>query len=342
MRNRPRVFLSHSKADTAFISKVCDDLRQCQIDPWLDSVDIRHGEPWLDAIFEGGISTCDCIIVYLTEDSINSTMVKKEIDASVIQKLKDVKVGLLPYVSKGSLRAILRPDIQSLQIPEWNSENYSTLLPRIISEIWHVYFERAIITATSDEKVKRLEAELELNRLRESQHGGIFTDSEERDFQYIYSKLNDRRSVIYTKKTMLGDTGKETKLEMYYSVGTVSLVQAIFESGYNLYEEYVSRFLLKDALKALLSKEEVQDIYCSKYPEIGNDLLMYGFMQNVTFTKNVRDHRGFLFGKADGYETKVETRYEFTPKVHRFRYWLAVQGLGQNGIDLLPNDKSDH
>ena len=45
-------------------------------------------------------------------------MVKKEIDASLIQQLKDNKISLLAYVSNSSIRQKLRPDLQILQIPE--------------------------------------------------------------------------------------------------------------------------------------------------------------------------------------------------------------------------------
>lgn len=336
MRNRPRVFLSHSKTDVAFVSRLYNDLRQCQIDPWYDSVDIRHGEPWLDTIFEGGIPTCDCILVYLTEYSIESTMVKKEIDASLIQKLKDSRIGLLPYVSNSSLREKLRPDIQSLQIPEWNDDNYHTLLPIVVAEIWHVYSERKMLSATNDEKVRRLEAELELNRMKERQRqGGIFTQSEESDFHYIHSRLNHRKPVTYVRNTK-SETGTELKTEFHCSVGIVSLVQAIFEAGFYSYEDDYAQLLLEDALKNLLSEEEAKGMRCNDYPELSNDLLMFGFIQNVTFTKNVRDFQ--LFGQSKGYRTEVETRFEFTSKVHRFRYWLVVNKLAQDSIDILPNN----
>jgi len=75
--NKPRVFLSHSKADIEFIERVNQDLHRCQISPWLDSEEIRHGKPWLDAIFEDGIPTCDAVLVYFTESSLQSKMVKK-------------------------------------------------------------------------------------------------------------------------------------------------------------------------------------------------------------------------------------------------------------------------
>jgi hypothetical protein len=111
MNSRPRVFLSHSKADIDFIAKLYEDLRACQIEPWYDEFDIRHGQPWIDAVFGGGIPSCDCVLVYLTEHSIESQVVKKEIDAGIIQQLNDRKVGILPYVSNSVLRGKLRADI---------------------------------------------------------------------------------------------------------------------------------------------------------------------------------------------------------------------------------------
>lgn len=335
MRNRPRVFLSHSKSNEAFISRLYGDLQQCQIHPWYDSVDIRHGEPWLDAIFEGGIPTCDCVLVYLTEESIESAMVKKEIDASLIQKLKDSRIGFLPYVSKVSLRERLRPDIQSLQIPEWNEGNYHTLLPRVVAEIWHIYFEKTMLSAISTEKAKRLEFELELNRLKERQlQDGIFSESEELDFQYIHKRLSHRKPVIYVRD-IKPETKPESKTELYYSVGILSLVQAIFEAGFYSYNDYDVRWLLEEAIENMISKGDVQGLHCEEYPELSNDLLMFGFIQNFTFTKNVRDYQ--LFGRSTAYRTELETRFEFTPKVHRFRYWLAVNNFSQDTIDILPN-----
>ena len=65
--NKPRVFLSHSKKDERFIGKLHEDLRKCQIEPWLDTEEIRDGKSWLKVIFEDGIPTCDAVIVYFSE-----------------------------------------------------------------------------------------------------------------------------------------------------------------------------------------------------------------------------------------------------------------------------------
>ena len=132
--NKPRVFLSHSEKDDEFVSKLADDLRKCQIEPWHFKYEIRHGKPWLDEIFNLGMPTCDAIVIYLTESSLASPVVKKEIDAGILQQLSDHNIAFLPYVDDEKIRSQLRPDIQALQIPEWNKDNYSYLLPVVVSE----------------------------------------------------------------------------------------------------------------------------------------------------------------------------------------------------------------
>ncbi|MCI5166037.1 MAG: toll/interleukin-1 receptor domain-containing protein [Candidatus Electrothrix sp. GM3_4] len=182
--NKPRVFLSHSKKDAELIRRLYDDLRRCQIEPWLDEIDIRPGKPWLDAIFEEGIPTCDCVFIYLTENSVSSAMVKKELDAAVLGQLEDNKIALLPYVSSGAVRASLRADIRSLQVPALNEENYPQILSQLVAEIWRSFMERTVAGAVQHERVKRLEAELELEKIRNASGDGIFTDAEEKEFVY--------------------------------------------------------------------------------------------------------------------------------------------------------------
>ena len=169
--NKPRVFLSHSKADVPFIEKLYDDLRKCQIEPWLDSAEIRHGKPWLDAIFEEGIPTCDAVLVYFTEASLESKMVKKEMDAGILQQLKDKRVAFLAYVDDEDRRTKLRADIQALQVPVWNQANYSEVLPRAVAEIWRSYLERTVTSAVQEKHVNRLQAELELEKTKKEQSG---------------------------------------------------------------------------------------------------------------------------------------------------------------------------
>src|SRR6266478_52687 len=109
--NKPRAFLSYSSQDLAFIERIESDLRSCQIESWLDRTQIRDGRPWLDAIFEEGIPTCDVIIAYFTENSLSSGMVAKEVDAAFIGQLRDNGISFLPYINQSEIRSQLRLDI---------------------------------------------------------------------------------------------------------------------------------------------------------------------------------------------------------------------------------------
>jgi heme-degrading monooxygenase HmoA len=94
-------------------------------------------------IFEDGIPTCDAVLVYLTVNSIESKMVKKEIDSALIENMAENGIAFIPYVDDGNIRGQLRADIRALQCLEWNQGNYLQLLPKIyrkckmISRIWH-------------------------------------------------------------------------------------------------------------------------------------------------------------------------------------------------------------
>lgn len=251
--NKPKVFLSHSKADVVFIEQLYDDLRKCQIEPWLDTEEIRHGHPWLDAIFEDGLPSCDCVLVYLTENSISSHMVRKEIDVGIIQQLKDNNISFLPYVNESVIRTKLRPDLQVLQAPELNESNYKELLPRIVAEIWRSYLERKVINAIKSEQVGRLEAELKLEKIKSSRRGNAFSENESSDFEYIYNTLNrtEKFTIEISLQEIVGDQ-KQDKPNIVsvkcYEVNISSLIPFISEAWSFEYSNRNISFLLLNQL----------------------------------------------------------------------------------------------
>jgi len=285
-RNRPRVFLSHSKADIGFINKVNEDLRNCQIDPWMDSQEIRHGQPWLDAIFESGIPTCDCVLVYLTEHSIESNMVKKEIDASIIRKLKDSQVAFLPYVSRAEVRDKLRTDIQALQVAEWNENNYHLMLPRVVAEIWHSYMDRTIVGATKEEKVKRLEAELILEKMKREAGDRIFSEGEDKDFAFIQKSLDCWETVMFLMTRQV-EGEKQVVQEASYSVNLLAVVLSKVRT------DSITNAIIRDDLYNLLLKETPEfqklsndlSVVVSQAPEVVDKLNMFGLLQEKQYTQ---------------------------------------------------------
>ncbi len=345
-RNKPRVFLSHSRVDVGFIQRVHDDLRGCQIDPWLDSQEIRAGQPWLDAIFESGIPTCDCVLVYLTESSIESNMVKKEIDASIIRKLRDSKIAFLPYVSRTEIRDKLRVDLQSLQVPEWNESNYYLMLPRIVAEIWHSYMDRAIIAATSEEKVKRLEAESTIANLKKEAAESIFSPGEDKDFRYIHKSMDRWESAIFSM-TRAGGKGKEEVVkEASYTVNVLGVVLLVVRDGnIEFNDSDVSHKLRNILLRASPALQELPKdlhIVVSQAPRLEDELRMFGLIQRTQFMETVPYFTYPLNSPAEQhYYQRTQYRLEFTDKMERFRYWLAVNGFMPQEARLQPNKPFD-
>src|ERR1700690_3007496 len=220
--NKPKVFLSHSKKDAEFIEKLALDLRKCQIDYWLDTEEIRAGKSWQQVIFGEGIPSCNAVLAYFTTNSIESAMVKKEIDSGLIHQLSDSGVAFLPYVESAEIRQSLRLDIQTLQCIELNKGNYEQVLPSVVAEIWHSFMERSIMLAITEEKNKRLQLELKMKEQEDLLNSSPFSPAETSDFEFIRSQLNkciDIRVELFvasTQKTAL-DTFSVKVLELIIS-----------------------------------------------------------------------------------------------------------------------------
>ncbi|SRR6266851_477817 len=313
--NKPRAFLSYANQDAAFVETIQTDLRKCQIETWRDKTDIRDGKPWLESIFEDGLPTCDVIIAYFSDSALKSGMVTREVDAAQIRQLKESGVSFLPYVNRSETRKKLRLDIQRLQCPVWNEGNYDERLPIIVGEIWRSYLERIVGTAVLQEKNRRLEMEIELQQLKATSNSSAFTTQEEKEFEYIYQKLDAPKEILirfYTAATSGTVTGKFSFLKFLMSfVG----------SGWTIFE--TSSF--RDRIILELKKVYPANGFVSG--EISGTLLVelrtYGFVD----TRDVNDQ----------FQSTVD---EFTSRMYRFRFWLEVNELdGKTPLLNLPKKR---
>jgi len=336
--NRPRVFLSHSKKDGEFIKHLADDLRPCHIEPWLDTEEIRDGKPWLKMIFEDGIPTCDLVLVYLTENSLTSKMVEKEIDAALIEQMADNGIAFLPYVSTVELRGRLRSDLRALQIREWNARNYGEILPKVVAEIWRSFMERTVRTATLEERNKRLELELEMRTLRDEIEGSVFEQSEEKDFQYIHSQLARTVEVSFSVFRE-GDGPREARYvrSETFAVPILFFLVLQLDAGY-------SKFAKREGFDDL--RRNLQ----SHYPNSpGRDGLEYEpDMQGRFFIEaELRRYgltRAVLNDPSPGAAIMVHYptyRDEFTDKMYRFRYWIGYCNHPIGSVEPLPPDSGE-
>jgi hypothetical protein len=339
--NKPRVFLSYSEKDSAFIDKLADDLfKKCQIEPWQYKYEVRHGKSWLDEIFRNGISTCDAIIAYITSFSLSSSVVSKEIDAGILQTLRDNNVAFLPYVNDAKIRTSLRADLQSLQVPEWNDTNYSDLLPRVVTEIWRSYLERTVASSVKDERLKRVEAELELEKLK-GQPENIFSNSENKEFEYIYGIFNSKRfSFLITEfsETHIVDssglfTEEPTPSHEYKFALDVSSAIALLSDfdGDEYKRRKVTEVICDKAIELIDGKDTRKEYVLTPLPPSGpldftDELLIYGLIDKFTYTSLI-----------DGSEY-LEHRYEISKKYFRYRFWLAYHNKLPSSIIVVKEE----
>lgn len=309
--NKPKVFLSHSSLDKAFIDKLAQDLRRCHIDYWLDTEEIRDGRPWLKVIFEDGIPTCDAVIVYLTENSINSKMVEKEMDATFVEQLSESGIIILPYVSQAELRGRLRADIRSLQCREWNETNYHSILPTVVAEIWRSYTERIVGSAVLQEKNRRLELELEIKKAQERYESTVFTASEEKEFSYIRQKLD--RDVELTLSLYQQEEGKGFQRQVGEEIYVVNLLSSIIyyvNSGSPTFRKITIEYTLSSKLNEHTSTNRPDGLTTSPSDGIKENIVLelqtYGLARIIEFD---------TFHRPDHH-------CEFTDKMYRFKYWL--------------------
>ncbi|MFZ5903636.1 MAG: toll/interleukin-1 receptor domain-containing protein [Chloroflexota bacterium] len=333
--SKPRVFLSHSKKNSAFIERLAEDLRKSQIDPWLDTYEIRHGKSWQDYIFEYGLPTCDAILVYFTEFSILSPVVKKEMDVGLLQKLKDNNVAFLPYVDSAKTRDLLRPDIQALQTPEWNDTNYYSLLPRVVAEIWRSFLERTVATATRDERLRRAELELELEKSR-NQTENFFTTAETAEFDFIWKSFDKVIPLVINQKSNSPNPEERASINSYMVNLELSTLIACL-SNYVRHElefTWIKHSIQTEGMKFLgiqpQSDEERKSSYfvLEGFPNIMEQLLMYGLVESLSYPTN------FAGRDSLKYETVLSKKY------FRYRYWLAYNRKLPESICFKPTNNS--
>jgi len=72
------VFLSHSSLDRDFADSIAETLRKHGIPVWYSQTNILGAQQWHDEIGEA-LKRCDWFVVILTENSVRSTWVKREV-----------------------------------------------------------------------------------------------------------------------------------------------------------------------------------------------------------------------------------------------------------------------
>jgi len=95
-----KVFVSHSSEDKAFVRRLVSDLESRGIPVWYDEFDLRVGDSLGQRIGQG-IEESGWLLVVLSEHSVQSPWVQKELNAAFALEMSRRDVFILPAVIDG-------------------------------------------------------------------------------------------------------------------------------------------------------------------------------------------------------------------------------------------------
>jgi len=185
--------------------------------------------------------------------------------------------------------------------------------------------ERTIKTATQSKQVKRLQAELELERLRQVQNK-LFSDAEEADFTYIWNSFNREFSFYLkvTNKSTVKITEYVLKSNCQDIVSKLIDIDSVDYSQIKL-ESYVNKLAIKFIGHDNIDYQNLYSYKIEYMVNIAKDLLTYGLIES--YKEEQRNFTTII-------DVCFNINYMYTPKMHRFKYWLSYSNLIKIAINL--------
>lgn len=231
---KPIVFLSHSKSDRQFVEKLATDLAFAGLAVWYDDWEIPPGESFRRKIFDDGISNCDLFFVYITQQSVESYWVQRELDAAFVREAESKGGFIGIFVESDSIRKKMSLDLQALNSPVFNKDEYSRPLTKLISRAWDVSLKRKLseVSLTSQLEILKLQktlAELEAQLLRTKISGSS-------DIDGIMNSLEKEKFDINQKSVSLADIFRQfafqiaTGVNLYWFRKTLAEFYKVEES----------------------------------------------------------------------------------------------------------------
>lgn len=96
-KNKVRVFISYSHADSSFAVRLEKALKKRSVDVWIDRKEILVGESLIGRIREG-IDSSKFVCAVLSQQSLQSQWVKNELDIAMNQQIESGSVKVFPLV----------------------------------------------------------------------------------------------------------------------------------------------------------------------------------------------------------------------------------------------------
>jgi hypothetical protein len=94
---RPRVFLSYAKDDSAVVRQVAAALQKTGKDVWLDTWELARGDSIKDRV-NLAVHTSDLFLVILSKASVASHWVQSELSAALASEMNDRAISIIPVL----------------------------------------------------------------------------------------------------------------------------------------------------------------------------------------------------------------------------------------------------
>ena len=126
------IFLSHNHADKPFVRRLAQDLQDAGVRVWIDEAEIMIGDSLIEKIRQG-IDEMEYVGVVISQNSVKSEWVKREVDIAMNQEIEGKLVKVLPLVIEdcelpGFLKGKLYADFRA-------SERYDEELAKVLRRL---------------------------------------------------------------------------------------------------------------------------------------------------------------------------------------------------------------
>jgi hypothetical protein len=125
------IFISYSRRDQEFVTRLASDLDQHVTGVWFDQSAIRAGQRWHDEILEG-VRDCKAFILVLSPDAMQSRYVREELDTAL-----ELGKPIFPVIYRSARWteefAPLVKDIQSIDLQSGSyTDNFHKLVDGLV------------------------------------------------------------------------------------------------------------------------------------------------------------------------------------------------------------------
>ncbi len=138
VKENNQIFLSYSRSEATFALKLATDLRQREVDLWIDQLDIPTGERWDQAV-EDALKKSNALMVILSPDAVSSNNVLDEISYALEENKK-----IIPVVHKSCKLPLRLRRLQFIDFEKGYDNAFSKLLVSLGKKIDEIGYQKSL------------------------------------------------------------------------------------------------------------------------------------------------------------------------------------------------------